>query len=571
MENTTVNASPRHRANLVGAIVVACVIGFWLLIPPVLGTQRAGTASIFRFFRQDTFYYLSVAANSRTGFYTFDGEHATTGFHPLWQAYITKLFELAPPDRTFQIHLVFWVSVVATVLGYILAGLAVYAMTNSKLLGILTVPGPFNLLFAFVFPFAGSPWSFMNGMESPLTVLFGGMLFLLVSGYYNAPERLESLKSFYVATGIVLSLMVLSRLDDIFLPVAFAVCVLIPAGQSVKTRLGRAFLLVLPTALVMCLYIAFNFYHTHMFLPISGVMKAGIALWDNLGALLTTGSLQGIGSQFSPVAHLSNLYRQIQMLFPPVAAILFILIIVNGAAKESLRRSVFLISLLVYVIFKALYNFVNVHVNYQGVIWYYTYSILVINFTALVLFSGPYKRFCEFRTPIKAVSLLAVICYFCANISIISMIPLSGNTLEYNFWSAGSSIADELQAKDPHVKIVEYEDGIINYALGLPTLHGLGFVLDREAYEAKKRKRMLEHAHQRGYDTIGSLVYIRLPDENMTSQEIERVLMRSPDFRGENLGDFTFKVLMIHKQTGATFISFQPKQQNVPDSSFLKP
>jgi hypothetical protein len=561
MENCTVTASPEGRANLAGAIIVASVIGLWLLTPPLIGTYKAGTPAIFRFFLQDTFYYLSVAANSTTGFYTFDGQTPTTGFHPLWQVYLTRLFELAPHDQTFQIHLVFWVSVLGTTLGYILAGLAVYNVTKSKLLGVLIVPGFFNLMFSFVFQFAGSPWSFMNGMESPLTVLFGGMLFVLLSVHYNAPEAFENRKSFHLAMGIVLSLVFLSRLDDIFVVAAFALCVLIPAGRPIKAKLTNAALMALPTAVVMSVYLGFNFYNTHMFLPISGTMKSGIAIWDNLDTLFNAASLKGIGTPFIPVAHLSHLYRQIQALFPPLVAIFFVLILVTGTAKESINRHIFLIALLVYICLKAFYNEVNVHADYQGVVWYFVLSMLAINFVGLVLLSKAYWRFCEFSKPVKAAALVAIMFYLGAHLNIITMITISGNTLEYNFWNARSAIASDLQKKDQNIKILEYEDGIINYALRIPTMHGIGFVVDRGAYEAKQRMRMLDYAYRHGYNTIGSLVYVRLPNERMTSAQIEQVLGRSPYFRGENVGDFTYKVLLIHKQTGATFIKFERKEQ----------
>jgi hypothetical protein len=550
---------PPNRTSNMGALFVAAAVSLWLLVPPLFGTYRADTSAIFHFFLQDTFYYLSVAANSATGFYTFDGQTATTGFHPLWQAYLTKLFELAPRDQTFQIHLVFWVSVLASLFGYVLAGLAVYNATKSKLLGILIVPGFFNLMFLFVFQFAASPWSFMNGMESPMTVLFGGALFLLISFHFNDPESLENRKSFYLLLGIALSLIAMSRLDDVFAPAAFAFCILILRRQPLKTRFARAVLLLMPTVLLMALFLGFNYYSTQMFLPVSGIAKGGIAIIQNIGALLKTMSLEGVGSQITSVAHLSDLYRQLQMLFPLLGAVLFLLIIVDGMAAGATEKYVFLAGLLVYVCFKSLYNLVNVDVNYQGVVWYYVLSMLVFNFIGLLLLSKSYWRFCEFNRPIKVAALAAVVFYMSAHLNIMSMITIGGNTLEYNFWSARKVIASDLRERRPDVKIVEYEDGIINYSLGMPTIHGIGFVVDKAGFEARKAGRMLGYAYSRGFNTIGSLVYVRLPNENMSSAEIESSLRRSPYFRGEDLENFAFRVLFIHRGTGATFIEFQPK------------
>ncbi len=549
-----------NRTSAKGALLVAAAISLWLLVPPLYGTYKADTSAIFHFFLQDTFYYLSVAANSTTGFYTFDGQTATSGFHPLWQAYLTKLFELAPRDERFQIHLVFWVSVLATIFGYVLAGLAVYNVTKSKLLAILIVPGFFNLMFTFIFQFAGSPWSFMNGMESPLTVLFGGALFLLISFYCNDPESLGNRKSFYLLLGITLSLITMSRLDDVFAPAAFALCVCILGQQSLKTKFVRALLLLMPTVLLMILYLGFNYYSTQLFLPISAMAKGGIAIIQNLEILLKTLSLESVGTHITPVAHLSQLYRQVQMLFPAAAAVLFILIIRDGMPVGVIEKNVFLVALLIYVCLKSLYNLVNVDVNYQGVVWYYVLSMLVFNFVGLLLLSKPYWKFCEFNRPVKIGALAAVVFYMGAHLNIMSMITISGNTLEYNFWRSRKVIVADLRERKPDIRIVEYEDGIINYSLGMPTIHGIGFVVDQAGFEADKAGRMLSYAHSRGFNTIGSLVYVRVPSESMSSAEIESVLRRSPYFRGQDLEDFKFKVLFIHSGTGATFIEFKPKE-----------
>lgn len=310
----------------------------------------------------------------------------------------------------------------------------------------------------------------------------------------------------------------------------------------------------------MALYLGFNYYSTQMFLPISGTAKGGIAIIQNLGAFLKAITLEGVGTQIAPVAHLSDLYRQIQMLFPLVAAVFFILIIMDGGIARVVEKNVLLVALLVYVCFKALYNLVNVDVNYQGVVWYYVLSMLVVDFVALLLLSRTYWRFCEFNRPVGVAALAAVVFYMGAHLNIISMIAIGGNTLEYNFWSSRKVIVSDLRERKPDVKIVEYEDGIINYSLGMPTIHGIGFVVDQVGFQAKKAGRMLSYAHSRGFNTIGSLVYVRVPNENMSSAEIESVLRRSPYFKGENLEDFKFRVLYIHTGTGATFIEFEPKK-----------
>ena len=157
------------------ALLTVAIIAVVLLIPPLYAYSNLGLVTIFNYFAQDAFYYLNVAQNSTGPFYTFDGELPTNGFHPLWQYYETYLFDwIGRGDQVAQIWAVFFSSVFFTTAGYLFIGLACFRITRSVLLSVLNVPGFFYLLFSFVVNFYGSPWSFMNGMESSFSVLFGG-------------------------------------------------------------------------------------------------------------------------------------------------------------------------------------------------------------------------------------------------------------------------------------------------------------------------------------------------------------------------------------------------------------
>ncbi len=543
----------------ISGLGVALVITIWLLIPPARAVSAAGMPAMFKFFLQDTFYYLSVAANSHTGFYTFDGAHVTTGFHPLWQVYLTWLFQISPLDQAFQIKLVFWVSVVFTTIGIVLSGLAVWRLTGSKILGILIAPGFFNLLFMFIFRFAGSPWSFMNGMESPLTVFFMGFLFLFISLVASHEVKNKDNLTIYLIIGVILSLCFISRLDDIFMVIAFAAAILWLDKGLYINRLKKIALVTLPSCVLCGLYMLFNYSGSGSFLPVSGAAKASFALMENAYISVETMFLQNIGPNFNAVRHLSALYRQVQMLFIAASAIVFIIILTKSPLTKHTNANIFLRALLVGVCLKAFYNFLFVEVGRQGVIWYYVSSMLIFNFVALVLLSQIHRQFMGLGKATKMGLIVILALYLGAHLNLMITIPASGKTLEYKFWSNRETIASELKSRDPDIKIIEYEDGIINYSLGIPTMHGIGFVVDRAAHDAKKGGRMLELAYKRGFNTIGSLAYIRLAKENISSDYIERFLKRSPYMRMENLEDFEFSVTYIHKPTGATFIGFKPK------------
>src|SRR5882724_6742901 len=63
------------------------------VLPLVIGLFKgAAGRSLFYFCAPDTFYYLTVARNvAHTGRPTFDGEHLTNGYHPLWQTITSVL------------------------------------------------------------------------------------------------------------------------------------------------------------------------------------------------------------------------------------------------------------------------------------------------------------------------------------------------------------------------------------------------------------------------------------------------------------------------------------------------
>src|SRR4051812_7873907 len=72
------------------------IFTFCLVFLPMYFTYfkfRSGVA--FNFLAGDVFYYLDIARNSQSvPFFTFDGVHATNGFHPLWQYLLSLLAHL---------------------------------------------------------------------------------------------------------------------------------------------------------------------------------------------------------------------------------------------------------------------------------------------------------------------------------------------------------------------------------------------------------------------------------------------------------------------------------------------
>ncbi len=524
-----------------------------LLVPPIGALLKVGLPSVFRFFLQDTFYYLSVAKNSSFGFYTFDGEFATSGFHPLWQVYLTQVFRLAQTADQGSLILIDFVSSVCFVtFGFVLLVLASMAMTRSRFLLILLIPGLFNLLFWGIIQFGHSPWSYMNGMESPFTVFFAGALFCLIAAHHSEPERYAASSAFHGAVGIALALLILSRLDDVFLLPGFMIA-LWWMSASRKDLVRRLAALTGPSCIALGVYLVFNYVTTGGFLPISGVVKGGLSLGANLDYLRQVFTLTHFSAERAPtVVQISALYRVCQLFFPAIAAMGLLVAFAKGAHKN-----VFLTGLLIYVILKAAYNFMNVNFNYQGVVWYFVLSVVVVNFCFVFIadkiWTERSKAAPSLRYTAPAFGLFALV-----YLNFVTMLPMQGRTIEYTFWSERSAIKHQLLTHIERPRIVEYDDGIINFSLGLPTIHGIGFVLDREAAEAKQKGQFLKLCVDRGYNVIASLAYLRVPAEGYSSDQLRRFLANSAYFRDQNLSDFNFHVVYIHKASGATFIAFEP-------------
>jgi hypothetical protein len=56
-------------------------------------------------------------------------------------------------------------------------------------------------------------------------------------------------------------------------------------------------------------------------------------------------------------------------------------------------------------------------------------------------------------------------------------------------------------------KIIEVDDGIVGYATDYPTMSWLGFTLDPQAVEAKRKGHLLDLAVERGFDRLSSVNY----------------------------------------------------------------
>ena len=354
-----------------------------VVYPVILAYRRYGVAAPFKFFANDAFYYLNVAKRSHdTAFYTYDGSHATNGFHPLWQWVLSTSFRhLGLRDASDgQLLYDYGACAVLCALGAACLAVTVARLTGSRFLGLLgVVPGFYDLVMSrlsisLVDATETTPWSFVNGMETGLSVFFFGLfawfLFRLPDPARSPPSRLLLL------SGLV-TLMTLSRLDDVFLLVAFVAAVAWASKSKRELLRNTALAAVIPT-LAIGAYLAYNLRSTGLLLPVSGSAKRNLAAaFQNLGAVKDTlvPTLQWSG----PFSYSwdAAAWRVLQLCVPLAVALSYLVFAAVTRARPDDRRGAMVV-LAGYAVMKGAYNFFFVSPAHQGH-WYFPISIEITN------------------------------------------------------------------------------------------------------------------------------------------------------------------------------------------------
>lgn len=567
-------------ASLTQGRIVALYIVTVALIPPVYGYFAGGMPAIFNYFAADSFIYLSVAAESQFGFYTFDGANPTTGFHPLWQMLLQALFQIMgiTSDKVAQLHVVFWLSVALVTAGSALTAQSVYRWTGSALAAMLTFPGLYGLSLALFTPYNGNGWGFMNGMESPLSLIFVGLMFYFLSGSKAGlaePEFLANRRNLVILSVLLMGI-VFSRLDDIFLPAVILTWLLFRKSSAFSARLRDVLWVGLPLGSVISLYLLFNYLSAGHPLPISGAAKfdlrSAVVNLHMFGTTLRWLVPDAIYDPFTgtdlgyPVAYVN--WRNAQMMAPLIVACFLLgrqklLGLERGSSPGVLIRL-----LLWYVIAKALYNLLFVFLLRQGH-WYYPISIVTVNVAGALIVVRLFELWrartgWPRRIPIALAGAATMV--FALNLA---HARLDGPNPDYyyKFFQRGPEITAALKSRYETPRVIEIDDGIVNYVLDIPALSGFRFAIDRKAYLAFKNGRFLTEASRRGYQLIGSLHYFQAKhiaqlttSEATTRETILEFLTHFEFSTQKDLDAFDFSLAYVDPTSGAVFFEFTPKR-----------
>lgn len=478
----------------------------YVTLPLVVYVLRYKIIVPLYLFADDAFYYIDVARNSigRPGF-TFDTQFITNGFHPLWEYMLVGLAKLHIVDYsnlTSALLRLFYINTFILGLGAAAFCTACVRYIRQPLLALLTVaPGLFWIFQTFITANYFSTWTYANGMESAIALLCFSIALLLYRDDDTSNARL-TLVSFW------LGLAILSRLDDIFI-VAPAVAWIIwrtPAQERFRKLLAFS-----PIVLMLGAYLIYNRVTVGVFLPISGAAKAGLAFWQNFKWSMrfflpvVTGDLPmalrepGASRYFvEPGA------RQIQMVLPAVICAIELFVVLRRRVA-GIRFNI-IHAFAIGVILKAAYNFLFVTNLDQGV-WYYTVSIALANLILVLWISRAVYRLWPLALETRRASLqfLALhLLWVLASFNIIVNIRNeTGSVAHVRALENVPAIRAKLNSLGA-TKVIEIDDGFIGYVDGLPSVGGLGLVLDREAAAAMKQGHFLDLMYRRGNRIIVS-------------------------------------------------------------------
>jgi hypothetical protein len=493
IDTTTVPSQKSQSApsSLSSILCVSAAVFAATLLPLLLYLGRCSPFAEASVFQPDAFYYLTVARNSlHTSFYSFDGVHPTNGFHPVWEylLYQAMRMNLLRPDNPFvTLHRLYIGNLlILSVAWAMLAAFCSRHLHRNWLAFITTCPGFLWFVVALTAPSGLSNWSYLNGMESSVELLFLGLALASFSTDRAAALRLPLSMFFF-------GMMVLSRLDDVFLllPVLILVWRLHSGGP--RRRVVAA--VALPLAMIAA-YLVYNRLSVGVFMPTSGSVKAGLAipqnLMDALGLVIAERWSQVMGD-----ANYSAVFiRVLQMLAPMFLCGIYLV------RRDRTRWGV-VEALCVGVVLKGAYNFVNVKTFHQGP-WYFGSSIFMANLVIALLWdrtlnlaqAGGSKA--SPLRPWTAALACGVLTTVCFNIYTNHLISEGGGTWQNSILRQSDTLRAMVQHEGSD-RFIDMSDGELAYATGMQTMSGQGLVLDPPAARALAHGHLFDIASERNY------------------------------------------------------------------------
>jgi hypothetical protein len=485
------------------------------LLPIVIDFAVTGRRWSFGWLASDSFYYLTVARNINHGVnISFDGEYLTNGFHPLWQLLSAVVYGISS-------FLPEWAILAATVLANaLMIAVAIWLLGRAldgklpSLFAILPV-GFYALLVSplWIFgerfgmrptdidegwpPLYGTLWSYANGMESSV-VIVGFALAVMLFARRDLDDRKNA-----AWFGLALAVMTLGRLDHGMVAASILGCMFVHA-VCLRRRVVSVVVAGAAFAAPMALYLAANHHWFHMLLPVSGRLKSS---FPHLNQHNLERARDVLAHPLSQGWYRS--YRIYQMVLPVAAAPLALWRIRRDAFDRLLAFAAPGVAAL------GLYNLFYVELWEQGH-WYFPLSTLFVGLVMMRLLSRV-----EARWLAPACAALCLLMF----VKFQHRPPYHQRLADVYFIDAPA--LRQLYPTPP--KLYEYDDGIVAFSTGFPTLVTKGYTLDPQAFDAYRVGNLTPLALKRGHTRFVSVSYLGLGALNLGSSSDEiRDFLRLP-------------------------------------------
>lgn len=209
-------------------------------------------------FTDDAFYYFQIARNVAHGSgATFDGLHATNGFHPLWLVLLVPVFALPGHDLPVRLAGTLEVALIAA------AAIMMYRELTARW-------GARSAWLAAILVFAapGARGVLRTGLE-------GALVLAVLVAVWRAWLRCQASNSrSYLRLGAWLGLLVLARIE-----LLVVLIVIVFVDRRALLREPRSALsLVIPPAATAAAYVSVSWMSSGLALPVSGMVKRAWAL-----------------------------------------------------------------------------------------------------------------------------------------------------------------------------------------------------------------------------------------------------------------------------------------------------
>lgn len=537
---------------------------------PVLAVAIAqGAQAPFWFLAGDAYLYLGIAQASTGLGFSFDGLEPTNGFHPLWQVWV-RLLTVALGEPLAVMWGVLASALVLLTLGVWALGTAIWRLTGSWTLALLTVPGVYFLMVGQ--GLGNLPvWAFLDGMEAALVFALAGLLALRIAAY---PGPVQARATDHLGLGLVLALIVSARLDEALLVLAMGLVALAWPATAPRRRLVAMVLIALPSVLVVAAYVGWSLATTGLPLPVSGAAKGEGGLLGNVWVTMATllGPMQDLRAaltDYQPERQvlLGAAFRVVQLLAPAVFAALWVWVIWRGFRPR--RWAMLMVGLGAGVILKAAYNFGAVNYWHQAY-WYFAVAMMATTLATALILVPIWDALVVRSRAAAPLAALALGGFAALHASLwgAGLLTQPRHAVQAQFWAERDATRAAVLAAEPGARLIEFGDGAVNHALHpVPVRHGFVFAGDAGSLAALQDGRLLRHAAEQGFRVLTSYEYLTVPPgaETWSPDQVRTFLAGS--FLDERVrGELdAFDLAMIHvwrpapDAPGVPFIRLTPR------------